>query len=555
MPMSNALFLLDEGGSINGTGNELANMIVGNSGNNTLDGGDGNDLLYASGGTDTLKGGKGNDWLYGNGSITTMQGGDDHDTYIIDGNDTVIETATGGGGDEVLAYMTYTLTANVERLTLLEGGAYNGTGNDLDNNIFGNGSSNKLTGGLGNDLLDGRGGIDEMIGGIGIDSYYVDNSADVVTELAGEGADYVYTTANYTLSANVENMNLLGSSAINGTGNGESNILTGNSAANVLTGHGSMDWLYGGGDNDTLDGGAGVDLLYGEAGNDMLIGGLEGDLLDGGIGADTMAGGAGNDTYVVDDAGDVVIENAGDGLGDVVQSSITYFLNLNLNIEGLTLTGNANIDGIGNVSANTMFGNTGNNTLVGYGGADQIYGGAGIDTASYTASEAAVTVNLATNFNSGGDAEGDYLQEIENVAGSAFNDHLTGNSGNNQLSGLGGADILSGGLGLDILQGGTEADTFVFAAVNESAVATPDQILDFSTAQGDKIDLSQIDAIMGGGGADDFFSFIGNAAFSGAAGELRVMNGLVQGDINGDGAADFAIQVNQASLTASDFIL
>jgi trimeric autotransporter adhesin len=550
------LFLLDEGGSINGTGNELSNTIVGNASNNILSGGDGDDSIHAGGGIDTLYGDDGNDWLYGSGSVTTMYGGIGNDTYRIDGNDTVIETAAGGLGDEVQAGLSYTLTANVERLWLLEGGAYDGSGNDSDNNIYGNSSANTLTGGLGNDTLDGKGGVDILIGGFGIDSYYVDNVGDQVLESAGEGIDYVYSSVTFTLGANIENLNLNGSqAAINGTGNAENNIISGNSAANILTGNGGMDWLYGGGDNDTLNGGSGVDLLYGEAGADTLNGGLDGDLLDGGTGADTMAGGLGNDTYVVDEAGDVVIENAGEGLDDVVESSISFELNLTPNVENLSLTGSANIDGYGNALNNVLYGNGGNNSFAGWGGADTFYGGAGTDWVVYTPSSAGVVVSLATGMGSGGDAQGDALFDIENLFGSAYDDTLTGNGGNNVLNGYNGADTLIGGLGVDTFLGGADADTFVFTAINESAVAMPDQILDFATAQGDKIDLSQIDAIMGGGGANDIFNFIGNAAFSGSAGELHFLNGLVEADVNGDGAADFAIQVNQASLAASDFIL
>src|SRR5262245_16279213 len=192
-----------------------------------------------------------------------MQGGEGNDTYFVDGNDSIVQNSN-AGGDEVRTAMTYTLGANLERLVLLEGGAYNGTGNDLDNNIYGNSSANTLTGGLGNDTLDGKGGIDTMAGGIGIDTYHVDNAADIVNENFGEGQDSVLSTATYTLSANVENLNLQGAAAINGTGNDDSNIITGNTAANVLNGNGGMDWLYGGGDADTLNGGSGNDLLYGD---------------------------------------------------------------------------------------------------------------------------------------------------------------------------------------------------------------------------------------------------------------------------------------------------
>ena len=134
-------------------------------------------------------------------------------------------------------------------------------------------------------------------------------------------------------------------------------------------------------------------------------------------------GGLGNDTYVVDNTGDVVTENANEGI-DTVQAAVTY--TLAANVENLTLTGTGNINGTGNALDNVIVGNGGNNILAGLGGADTLDGGAGTDTASYAASSSGVTVSLATGTGSGGDAQGDTLVNIENLTGSGLERHARG---------------------------------------------------------------------------------------------------------------------------------
>ena len=176
-----------------------------------------------------------------------------------------------------------------------------GAGND---SLSGGAGNDVLDGGSGNDTLNGGAGVDTMTGGVGNDTYTVDNVGDVVLENVNEGTDKVNSSISYTLGANVENLTLTGSAAINGTGNALDNIITGNTGANVL------------------------------------------------------AGGAGNDTYVVDNVGDVVTENVGEG-NDTVQSSISWTLAANL--EALTLTGTTAINGSGNALDNVITGNAGNN--------------------------------------------------------------------------------------------------------------------------------------------------------------------------------------------------
>src|SRR5207342_3387514 len=134
------------------------------------------------------------------------------------------------GIDTVQSSVTYTLGAEVERLTLTGSSALSGTGNALDNILTGNSANNILTGGAGYDTLNGGAGADTLRGGTGDDIYMVDNTGDSVTENTNEGTDTVQSAITYTLGSNLENLTLTGTTAINGTGNTLNNILTGNSA-------------------------------------------------------------------------------------------------------------------------------------------------------------------------------------------------------------------------------------------------------------------------------------------------------------------------------------
>ena len=309
--------------AINGTGNSGNNTITGNSADNLLDGGAGNDRMI---------------------------GGAGDDTYVVDSATDVVIEAAGAGYDTLLSSVTRTLPANVERLVLTGSALLDGTGNGLDNllqgnagdnSLFGANGSDTLVGGDGNDTLDGGNGIDTMAGGAGDDIYVVNMSKDVVTELDGEGVDTVRSFVSLTLGPHVENLTLMGSKAINGTGNALDNVMTGNDAANRLN---------GGSGDDTLDGGAGND---------------------------TLLGGPGNDTYWVDSADDIVTEKANQGV-DTVFSAVT--LTLSANVEHLTLTGSASVSGTGNNLDNRLLGNAGANTLTGGAGNDMLDGGAGVDT-------------------------------------------------------------------------------------------------------------------------------------------------------------------------------
>jgi len=354
--------------NFNAAGNSIKNLITGNSGLNTISGDLGDDHLRGMDGNDSLIGGGGNDILDLNGSAgnDTLDGGVGNDSYYIDNdNDIANETSTVAAEiDRVISSVNYSLGNNIEFLTLTGGVAITATGNQLNNWLVGNALNNSLFGGQGNDTLDGSTGEDTLEGGTGNDSYTIADSTDIIIETSSLATelDTVRASINYTLeAANVENLTLIGTATI-GSGNNLNNIINGN----VL--------------NNTLDGGLGNDTIIDSlGGHDSLDGGNGNDNLNPGAGNDTLAGGIGNDIYQIDSVEDVVIETSPliSELDHVI-STITYTLGANLNL--LTLSGTANIDGTGNELSNTITGNSGINLLIGGAGNDNITGGTGNDT-------------------------------------------------------------------------------------------------------------------------------------------------------------------------------
>ncbi|MGQ0566003.1 MAG: beta strand repeat-containing protein [Gemmobacter sp.] len=225
--------------------------VEGGTGNDTLNGDEGNDTLDGGAGADSLFGGAGEDVLYGGDpagpGINRLTGGADGDTYfVVSANDLVVESDFDIGTDLVISLITYTLTDNVEQLSLqFATGNLNGTGNADDNRLLGNADNN---------ILNGAAGADTMRGLDGSDTYIVDNRADVVVEANGTtgGIDTVRASFTYFLDDNVENLQLIGANRLNGTGNAAANVITGNAFANTLNG------TLG---DDTLGSGAGSDVF------------------------------------------------------------------------------------------------------------------------------------------------------------------------------------------------------------------------------------------------------------------------------------------------------
>lgn len=489
------------GGNDSISGNATANLLDGGAGNDLIEGGDGNDTLIGGAGIDTLRGGQGDD------------------VYVIDQFDR-IEEVPGGGTDRVLIGAAYTSNSyrlaealeeidasGAERAMALTGNADDNIiiGTQFDDTLDAGDGDDRLEGGKGNDLFLANDGNDIFVGESGIDTVTYANIAtgyrlQMFRETDGNLLVNVLNSAGQIIEAD----KLIGIEQIYGS-----------SGADFLLGNSSANTLIGGSGNDTLDGGQGADYLAGGDGDDYyridkddtifeaesagidtvfigpsyfndsftlganlekidaseaqramrLYGNENANTITGSSFADIMAGGGGNDVYILG-AGDIVSENANEGIDTVILNSAydanTYQLPDHIEIvdargvtRSLSITGSA--------SQNTILGGSGNDTLIGGGNNDLLDGGDGIDTADYsylTDPAIGVVANLGTGSATvGGGVEIDTLVSIENLTGGAGNDHLIGRSG---------ANTLSGGRGDDTLDGATGIDTADYSYVNEN---------------------------------------------------------------------------------------
>ncbi len=497
-----------------GSGNDT---LTGNAANNSIFGGVGNDTINGLAGMDSLSGDAGND---------TLNGGDDDDTLtdysgtnIYDGgngNDAIsgylVNGAAAHGGANVDTLNLYTLAAGAVTINL-NGNAtlgantmvtdgfenlYFGSNNDVSVTAFG---SNTITTGGGNDTINAGMGDDTISTGAGNDTVNHFNTGSVnggdgidtldYSASLGGGTYYVDLGAGmgfapngpyFATFANFENYIGFEDSI---------DVVRGTNVANVISGMAGNDMLYGLGGDDTLNGDENDDRLDGGAGNDVLNGDDGNDVLNGASGDDGMIGGLGDDIYYVREAGDSVIE-AGSAGADIVRAGIDYVLGAN--VEELFI-GGAGRDGTGNGLDNTLHGSGSNNVLSGLAGNDIIRGGGGRDT----------------------------------------------------IDGGTGEDLIDGGVGKDTMTGGGARDVFQFRDGDFGTTrALADVITDFSHASAEKINLNLVDANTLAGG-NQAFTFIGSGAFTNVAGQLHYAhaagNTYVEGDTNGDGTADFVINL------------
>lgn len=465
----------------------------------TLNGGDGNDTLNGSAGVDTLNGDSGDDRITGGSGDDVINGGLGIDTAVFSGNRSGYTITTEAGVTTVTGADGADRVTNVERLQFadqtvsLGGQSLTGTANaetlnggEGDDTLSGLGANDTLNGFGGNDVLIGGAGDDTLVGGQGNDTYEVTDFGDLVVELLGEGTDTVFSYLDsYMLTANVETLSLVGAARV-GVGNSMANTLFGTADANILIG---------------------------------------------GAGADWMVGRQGDDLYEVTDAGDTILEHAGEGTDTVFSYLESYVLGAN--VERLELVGRART-GSTNVEGGTIVGNGLDNTLIVGGGSASLTGGGGHDTAVIGGARNSFTI--ATNggvTTVSGSGRTITLSSVDRIQ---FSDQtvvltagvsLSGTSGAERLDGTDGYDSLSGGAGADVLAGYGGNDTLIGGSGADILVGGDGDDVYEVDESGDQILESE------GEGTDTVFSYADGFTLSANAEILALVGGARTGSGNG----------------------
>ncbi len=519
-----------------GYGNDSDNVITGGSGNDTLYGGAGADQFIGGAGIDTvgytdskttavtinLKTGVHTGIAAGDTytDIEVIKGSNFNDMFVGDGRGMAFD---GGGGVDTVDYSTSSAGVNVE---VRFGTGAVGKGGDAEGstltgieNVIGSAFNDVLTSGPDHTATAIR-----LEGGAGDDIYYINTGVTpTIVEQAGGGNDEVrVTTINPSgtrLAVNVERLTYIGDKAFIGYGNDSDNVITGGSG---------NDTLYGGAGADQFIGGAGYDTVsYSDSTAAMVIN-LKTNVYSG-IGAgDTFTGieavkGSGLDDIFYGGAAAMGVD------GGTGQDLISYEFSdaaITLDLISNVNSGEAASDTFASIELfqgshfdDTLSGSRLADVFIGGLGADVIDGREGQDTAMYITSTSGVTINLLTNINEGGDAQGDVLRNIERVVGSHLNDSLTGDAGINYLEGGLGDDIIFGGDGNDYLYGGLVSSIGPFSLDGQ-------------------VNGPQADTIYGGKGNDTIFTAsndVGSRVYGEAGGDvITVVHGMADGGEDGD---------------------
>ena len=490
-------------------GGDDADRLWGDAGDDRLSGGRGLDYLVGGSGADTYvfspgdsprasgqietvvdAGGQGNVFAFSSDVLADsvrLSFAGDSDDLVLSHSESDALHITGGltgvvsefvfGDADPVSYQDF-LVAHIENACFLQGG----NGNDLafgssgDDAMRGGDGDDRLLGGGGNDELDGGTGINRLVGGAGADTYLIAGNGQTTGHVFTQNTivDSPDRSSVVRFGAGVEVTDLrfqeLGSTVLISSsfnvlmiGDGTQGqvvdrfefdsgaVYDFNGLKALLSAAPSM--VEGSGLSDELHGTPGRDIISARAGDDLLFGGAGGDRLDGGEGADLMSGGSGYDSYVVDDAGDQVIESANGGF-DWVFALVDY--DLPEHVEALQLNGSDPLSGSGNAAANYIVGNSAANTLSGGAGNDQIVGDGGLDVLD------------------GGDGD-DLLKGLFRIVGGAGDDHMiTGAS-----SGDGNQPIyaLSGGPGNDLYEVSQPYQIYKLGTISEQPGEGEDTLL------------------------------------------------------------------------------
>lgn len=458
------------------TGNALNNVITANTGADKLIAGSGNDTLISGTGKDTLTGGTGNDLF-----------------EINNASDSILVSIS-KAGNVVQSTVNYVLPTNLLNLT--------GTGT-TSISLTGNTLANTITANSANDTLVAGAGVATLVGGAGNDTFVLNNTGDVISEVANTGNNTEQTSFTTTLVANVQNLTGTGSGALALTGNTLANIITANTGADTLIAGSGVATLKGGTGNDTFvinnsgdvitkaasEGtanieqtsvsatlAANVQFLTGTGSNAITLTGSTtantitansaADTLIAGTGVTTMIGGTGNDTFEINSASDVIIEAANTG-NNTEQATVTT--TLAANVQNLTGTSTGSISLTGNGLANTITANSGTDTLIAGAGVATLVGGTGNDTFEINNVNDVITEAANTGTNTEDSTVSTTLaanvQKLTGTSTGAIT--LTGNSLANTITANSGADTLIAGSGLATLVGGTGNDTFVINSASD----------------------------------------------------------------------------------------
>ncbi len=386
-------------------------------------------------------------FLSAGGNSEQQLGGPGDDVFFVNHPGDLVIEAPNQGRDVVYATVNYGLQAGTH-VEILSAASLGGTdplqlsGNELNNEVYGNAGANILRGG---------GGVDLLLGGFGDDIYYLTSGGEIIFEYAGQGRDLIYTGLSHGLAAG-SHVEVLSAISLGSTdplqlsGNELNQEIYGNAGANVLRGGGGTDLLLGGfGDDEyyiTSGGetifeyaGQGRDIIYSDlshglaagshveilsaislsstaalnfGGNELdnyIYGNAGMNILYGGGGLDTLVGGGGDDTYYILGGSEVLYEDAGGGR-DTVYTNLSYTLTAGAEVEILSAASLGSADAIGltgNSIANGIFGNAGANTIDGKGGADYLAGGGGVDSFAFTTALGGGNVDTIADFLSGTD--------------------------------------------------------------------------------------------------------------------------------------------------------